>query len=151
MKMCTSGLRVTLSYLLKYQPKKNPYYIKGLSILYYEFYGKTDNYKVNWYDDPECWAKKTSGKKAICIDISTSDIPLLYKITFHINTGILQAQGHYKDNFTKYDFPKLQEIVNSVMQSNKSDSATCIDSTHSNISSDTLHVLIVPTQTYLTH
>ena len=72
-------------------------------------------------------------RKPVARRLSVLIFPLLYKITFHINTGILQAQGHYKDNFTKYDFLKLQEIVNSVMQSNKSDSATCIDSTHSNI------------------
>ena len=93
-------------------------YIRGLSILYYEIYGEIDKYTVNWYDDPLCWSKKPGGKKSICIDISKSDIPLLYKITYHIGTGIIQAQGNYKDQFVNIDFPKLKAIVAKVIEFN---------------------------------
>ena len=59
----------------KIPARKIPYYIRGLSILYFEFYGKTTDYKVRWYDDIEYWAQKAGGKKAICIDFSKADIP----------------------------------------------------------------------------
>lgn len=93
-------------------------YIRGLSILYYEIYGEMDKYTVNWYDDSLCWSKKPGGKKSICIDISKSDIPLLYKITYHIGTGIIQVQGNYKDQFVNIDFPKLKAIVAKVIEFN---------------------------------
>lgn len=58
-----------------------------------------DNFQVSWFDDPNC------------IDISTKDRQLLYKITFFINTGIIQAQGINKGKFVKNYFTKLLQIV----------------------------------------
>lgn len=93
-------------------------YIKGLSLLYYEIYGANDQCLVKWYDDPLQWNKKSGGKKAICIDVSNREIPLLFKITFHINTGIVQIQGTYKDQFVNKDFPILIDIVKQVIEHN---------------------------------
>lgn len=77
-----------------------------------------DEYVVEWYDDPLHWNKKQSGKKAICINLTTSEIPLMYKITFHINTGVIQTQGVHKDHFTKKDFPRLKSLVSEIVKFN---------------------------------
>ncbi|CAC5424828.1 unnamed protein product [Mytilus coruscus] len=62
--------------------------------------------------------EKLSGKKSICIDICTKDLQLLYKITFYINTGIIQSQGNYKEKFNNNDFPKLLRIVDCFIKFN---------------------------------
>ena len=94
-------------------------WIRSFSILYYDTYGKQSNYTVSWYDEPLDWRSTRSGKKSICIDLATSDIPLLYKLTFHINTGVVQVQGNYINQFTKKDFPKLKELKQRVKSLNK--------------------------------
>lgn len=85
-------------------------WIHALAILYYDHFGNNQpNYDVHWYDDPVEWVHSQDGK-SICIDL-TENMKLLYKITLHITTGVLQAQGHSKDLFTTRDFPLLKEMV----------------------------------------
>lgn len=61
---------------------------RSLQIIYYEHYGKQFQYVVNLYDNPQDWSIKSSGNKAICIEMSTknpsniTDNPLIYKVTF---------------------------------------------------------------------
>lgn len=50
--------------------------------------------------------------------MSTSTIPLLYKVTFFINTCLIQAQGQYEHRFANHDFPILMEILDKVMKAN---------------------------------
>ncbi|CAC5362110.1 unnamed protein product [Mytilus coruscus] len=59
--------------------------------------------------------------RVICIDIGTTDIILVYKITFVINTGVIQAQGQYTDQFVRKDFPKLKTILNEVIKANQNE------------------------------
>jgi hypothetical protein len=42
----------------------------------------------------------------------------LYKIPYHIGTGIIQAQGNYKEQFVNIDFPNLKAIVAKVIEFN---------------------------------
>lgn len=87
-----------------------PSWISSFGIIYYDTYGKQSNYTVSWYDEPLDWRSKRSEKIYICIDLATSDIPLLYTLTFHINIGVVQVQGNYIIQFTKKDFPTLKEL-----------------------------------------
>ncbi|CAC5379717.1 unnamed protein product [Mytilus coruscus] len=109
-------------------PKLAPW-IKSLSLLYYEHYGKSPEYVVSWFDDPENWSTKNSGNKSICVEISTkADVvnSLLYKITLFINTGLVQVQGNHKDNFVDKDFPVLVKLVNVIYMATNSDkSGSC--------------------------
>ena len=82
-------------------------WIKTLHIYYYDYLGNTIDHDVNWFDEPSEWSKNSGGNKAIVIEISTKDTcttvkSLLYKITFFINTGIIQAQGNAKDKFAQF-------------------------------------------------
>ena len=42
-------------------------WIKALHILYYDHYGKTESFTVNWYDEPNEWANEEN--KTVCIDL----------------------------------------------------------------------------------
>lgn len=90
-----------------------PVWIKSLYILYYEIYGKDENYTINWYDDPTDWSRNgdNKGKRSIIIDVGSKEITLLFKITLHISTGVLQVQGAHKNNFIKTDLPKLKQVA----------------------------------------
>lgn len=90
------------------------HWIKALHILYYDHYGKADTFTVNWYDEPNEWDMEDN--KSICIDLVKHQ-QLLYKITLFINTGVIQAQGHYHETFTTSDFPVLKLLVNSICKS----------------------------------
>lgn len=83
-------------------------WIKALHILYYDHYGKTNTFTVNWYDEPSEWVIEDN--KSICIDLVKHQ-QLLYKITLFINTGVIQAQGHCHQSFTTTDFPVLKLLV----------------------------------------
>ena len=50
--------------------------------------------------------------KSICIDLSKveGDQPL-YKVTYFVTTGVIQAQGHNRDSFLAHDFPALKQLV----------------------------------------
>jgi hypothetical protein len=74
-------------------------WIKALHILYYDHYGKTESFTVNWYDEPNDWSNEDN--KTICIDLVKRD-QLLYKITVFINTGVIQAQGLSKHETFQY-------------------------------------------------
>ncbi|CAC5414345.1 unnamed protein product [Mytilus coruscus] len=104
-------------------------WIKSLSLLYYEHYGKSPEYIVSWFDDPENWSAKNSGNKSICVELSTkADVlnSLLYKITLFINTGLVQVQGNHKDTFVNKDFPVLLKLVNEIyMATNTDKSGLC--------------------------
>lgn len=89
-------------------------WIKALHILYYDHYGKTNTFTVNWYDEPSEWVIEDN--KSICIDLVKHQ-QLLYKITLFINTGVIQAQGHCHQSFTTTDFPVLKLLVNSICKS----------------------------------
>lgn len=98
-------------------------WIRALQILYFETYGNSEDYKIAWYDDPSDWTVKQSGKRSICVDVATPDIPLLYKITLFLNTGVLQVQGSFKDRFVSNDFTKLKTLVEKIVTSNADGSA----------------------------
>ena len=49
------------------------FWIRSLQIIYYEHYGKQSQYVMNWYDEPQDWSIKSSGNKAICIEMSTKN------------------------------------------------------------------------------
>ncbi|CAG2231221.1 unnamed protein product [Mytilus edulis] len=115
-------------------------WIKSLSLLYYEHYGKSSDYVVSWFDDPENWSTKNSGNKSICVEISTkADVDsLLYKITLFVNTGLVQVQGNHKDTFVDKDFPVLVKLVNIIyMATNTDESGPCkINTTQSGSATD---------------
>lgn len=95
------------------------YWIKSLQLVYYEHYGKSAHYDVNWHDEPGDWVSANTSNKQICIDLSTKEDEvdgnlLLYKITLFINTGLIQIHGNQKDNFVARDFPALLTIVNRI-------------------------------------
>ncbi|CAG2253761.1 unnamed protein product [Mytilus edulis] len=99
-------------------------WIKALHLVYYEHYGKSTQYAVSWFDEPDNWSEKT-GNKTVCIELSTKTDqpnPLLYKIQLHINTGLIQIQGNHKDTFVTIDFPVLLQIVEKVVAHNLSTS-----------------------------
>ena len=81
------------------------YWIRAFSMFYYELYGNNSDLDINWYDDPRDWVNN-DGSKAICIDVlSTKNNDRLYKITFFINTGVIQAQGNAKNRVCYKRFP----------------------------------------------
>lgn len=89
-----------------------PIWIISLSLLYYDIYGKMENFKINWYDEPQDWSKIVSGKQkqSICIEIGTTEIDLLFKITFHIKhrccTGTRCTQRYiHSKRFPKTEAP----------------------------------------------
>jgi len=122
---------------------KLPAWIKSLALLYYEHYGKSKTHEVYWFDDPIGWSTKSSGNKAICIELSTkSDVenPLLYKITLFINTGLFQVQGNHKDTFVNKDCPVLLSLTDKIVEYNKenptqsvSDTCTSIETSDTNV------------------
>ena len=120
------AFRVTLGRLVPW--------IKALQLLYYEYYGSSAAYDVDWYDSPKDWTKNGTGNKMICIELSTkedieSENPLLYKITLFITTGFVQVQGNHKDRFAAKDFHILRNILKTVLEVNKleaiQDETTC--------------------------
>jgi len=103
------------------------FWIRSLQIIYYEHYGKQSQYVVNWYDDPQDWSIKSSGNKAICIEMSTknpsdiTDNSLIYKVTFFLNTGLIQAQGRSYDKFASQDFIILKYLTDKIQKFNTTD------------------------------
>ncbi|KAK3105811.1 hypothetical protein FSP39_006216 [Pinctada imbricata] len=91
-------------------------WIKALHILYYEHYGSDSNLNIHCYDDPKKW--QVDGHKAICIETMNKSKSLLYKTTFFITTGTLQAQGAKHDVFARKDFPCLLTLVNAISEHN---------------------------------
>ena len=97
-------------------------WIKSLQLLYYEYYGKSDSFDVDWKDEPKDWTENTSSEKKICIDLldlSLSDNKLMYKLTVFINTGLIQVQGNRKDFFVRKHFPLLTQILAKILEVNK--------------------------------
>ncbi|KAK3096584.1 hypothetical protein FSP39_001491 [Pinctada imbricata] len=95
-------------------PRQRLYYwIKALSILYYEHYGNQSKYNVNCYDD-----KQNNNLKAIVIEVE-EDINLSFKITLFVTTGTLQVQGNKTDIFVN-DFQSLMSLVNRKEEQNRS-------------------------------
>lgn len=95
-------------------------WIKALSIEIFDNLGNQSEYNVRWYDEPQDWTEKATGKRSICIDVSkASDTSLMYKVTFFITTGILQVQGNCKNHFIDKIFPKLKNLVAEIMEYNK--------------------------------
>lgn len=96
-------------------------WIKALSIQIFDRLGNQPDFNVKWYDDPQDWSEKPSGKRSICIDVSKSSVmtPLMYKVTFFITTGILQVQGSQKDHFVDHIFPNAKKLVTEIIDFNK--------------------------------
>ena len=86
-------------------------WIRALLIVYYEYYGKSTLYDVDWYDEPKNW--DSDSNKTICVDIM-KDQKLLYKITVFINTGVIQAQGHSRLLFANRDLPVLKTLLDAI-------------------------------------
>ncbi|CAC5424976.1 unnamed protein product [Mytilus coruscus] len=83
--------------------KKPGPYVKGLSILYNEIFGRKDKFRVNWYDDPLLWNKKSGRKK------------------------ILKIQRSHRDHFLNKYFPILKNIVQKVIKHNSIAESTPIE------------------------
>ena len=42
----------------------------------------------------------------------------MYKLTFFMNTGLIQVQGNNKDHFATNVFPKLKSLVTDIIKHN---------------------------------
>jgi len=98
-------------------------WIRALMILYFDYYGNDETYDLEWHDEPEEWLPE--GNKSICIDLNKDD-QLLYKVTFFINTGLIQAQGLSRYLFATNDFPVLKALVDNICVVNDKDSCTIL-------------------------
>lgn len=85
-------------------------WIKALNLYYYEIMGKNTDKKIEWADNPQ-QLSPTECLKSIIIDIKNQSNDRLYKITFFIRTGLIQAQGNNHQVFALTDFPELLSVV----------------------------------------
>lgn len=115
-------------------------WIKSLLCLYYDHLGQSTEYIINWHDEPSVWEPYTELNRdipySIVIDVhkisqnqDCNTKTLLYKITFFVKTGTIQAQGNNKDLFVNKHFPILKSIVSKITEEKQSPSLRVSDIT----------------------
>lgn len=88
-------------------------WLTALGAYYYEHLGKKPDLSIQWVDSPSV-ISSTDPLKNVTIDVLTvkSDPnPLLYKLTFFVKSGFIQAQGNHLETFVQRDFSLLRGIV----------------------------------------
>ena len=67
-------------------------WIKTLNLYFYEFLGKQSDKVITWVDNP-LTISASQPLKSITIDVKNNKNDRLYKLTFFIKSGFIQAQG----------------------------------------------------------
>lgn len=98
------------------------YWIKALSILYYENLGKLEGVEIKWSDIPEKWSDRNDTANSIFIEVETPDGTLIYNVTLFVSTGTIRVQGSRYRLFTDKYFPILQTLLKQVITHNSSES-----------------------------
>lgn len=93
-------------------------WLTALGAYYYEYLGKKEDINVSWVDSPSV-ISNTDSLKSVTVEVSSTSTEdqnsLMYKLTFFVKTGFLQAQGNHFDIFVKRDFPLLLQVVQSLV------------------------------------
>ena len=93
-------------------------WIKTLDTFYYDNLGKSEEFKINWHDDPEVWENASDSANSIVIEVLNKNA-LWYTVTFFVTTGTVRIQGSRYRVFINKHFPILKQILNKILCQNK--------------------------------
>ncbi|KAK3097713.1 hypothetical protein FSP39_012376 [Pinctada imbricata] len=91
-------------------------WIKALSVLYYDNFGKRKDVNIHWFDSPDHWTDPNSNANSVVFELKDENNVLLYGITFFVTTGTIRAQGQHYTLFADYHFPILLQILERVLE-----------------------------------
>lgn len=89
-------------------------WIKTIDVFYYNFLGENEDFKINWYDDPEVWESGSDSSNSMVMEVMQKT-NLLYSVTFFVTTGTFRVQGSNYRLFADIHFSILKQILDKVL------------------------------------
>jgi hypothetical protein len=100
----------------KANKKRLPYWIKALTVRYWDVLGRRSDFHVHWEDKRKQNVDEIQIKVESKVDKSKSSTKSAntksFVITVYLKTGTITTQGNYFQYLSDHEFPSLQSYVN---------------------------------------